>query len=170
MTPLVFFWLFLKASLFSIGGMGNLPILNHDLLALGWASSADFLTAIAVGNLSPGPSGLWSVSLGYLTFGWLGSLLALLALILPTLLILAVSFFYKRIEHQRHVQDFTIGLGLGVVGLTLAVSISLFNGSIVDLSGVLIMLATMLLALSKKIPIIVILLLAATAGYLIYGL
>lgn len=170
MNPLLFFWLFLKASLFSIGGLGNLPFLNHDLLAMGWAVPSDFLTAIAVGNLSPGPSGLWSVSLGYLTFGWLGSLLALAALSIPPLLILVVSFFYKRIEHQHHVQNFTRGLGLGVVGLTLAVSFSLVNGSIVDWSGILIMLSTLLLALSKRVPIIVILLLAAADGYLIYGL
>ena len=81
MNPAIYFWLFLKASLLSIGGTGNLPFLTEDLIPLGWAQPADFLTAIAVGNLSPGPNGLWSVSLGYLTFGWTGAALAFLALI-----------------------------------------------------------------------------------------
>lgn len=169
MNPLLYFWLFLKASLLSIGGLGNLPFLNKDLLALGWATPSDFLTAIAVGNLSPGPSGLWSVSLGYLTFGWLGAGLALAALSLPPLLILVVASFYNKIEHQHNVQDFTRGLGLGVVGLTLAVSLSLASASIVDWSGIIIMLCTLGLALSKKVPILVILILAALAGTLIYG-
>jgi len=170
MNPWIYFWLFLKASLFSTGGLGNLPFLNGDLLSLGWAKPSDFVTAIAVGNLSPGPSGLWSVSLGYLTFGWRGALLALFALSLPPLLILLVSAFYNRIEHQPVVQDFTRGLGLGVIGLTLAVSWSLMSASILDWQGLVILLASFALALNRRFPILLTLLLAALAGYLIYGI
>ncbi len=169
MNPLIYFWLFLKASLLSIGGLGNLPFLNGDLLALGWAAPSDFVTAIAVGNLSPGPNGLWSVSLGYLTFGWLGAFMALIALSLPPLLIIIIDSSYNRIENQPIVRDFTRGLGMGVVGLTLAVSVSLAKASIMDWKGILIMLCSLSLALSKKIPVIVILALASVAGILIYG-
>jgi chromate transporter len=169
MNPLLFFWVFLKASLLSIGGLGNLPFLNEDLIALGWATPSDFVTAIAVGNLSPGPNGLWSVSLGYLLFGWTGALLALAALSLPPLLILVVASFYNRIEHQPVAQDFTRGLAMGVVGLTLAVSASLATASITDWNGILITICALGLALSKRVPIILILALAALAGYLIYG-
>jgi chromate transporter len=169
MNAWLFFWLFLKASLFSTGGLGNLPFLNQDLVALGWAHPADFVTAIAVGNLSPGPTGLWSVSLGYLVYGWPGAGLALLALSLPPLLILLVAASYSRIEHQPLVQDFTRGLSLGVIGLTLAVSWSLLKSSIADWQGLLIMLAALGMALSRKVPILVILLLSALAGYFIYG-
>ncbi len=42
MNPLLYFWLFLKASLFSTGGFGNLPSLHHDLLARGWATESQF--------------------------------------------------------------------------------------------------------------------------------
>ncbi len=169
MNALTYFGIFFKASLFSIGGLGNLPFLNDDLIALGWAQPADFVTAIAVGNLSPGPNGLWSVSLGYLTFGWTGAALALLALSMPPLLILVVSTFYNRIEYQPIVQDFTRGLALGVVGLTLAVAVSLASASIADWTGIVIMLAALGLSLSKKVPIILILVLAAVAGGLLYG-
>ena len=83
-------------------------------------AKAYVVNAIAVGNVSPGPTGLWSVSLGYLTYGWLGAGLALAALSLPPLLALLVSAFYYRLEKLPAVQDFTRGLSLGVVGLTLA--------------------------------------------------
>ncbi|MGE5265131.1 MAG: chromate transporter, partial [Acidobacteriota bacterium] len=132
MNPLLFFWIFFKASLLSTGGLGNLPFLKEDLLGLGWAQPADFVTAIAVGNLSPGPNGLWSVSLGYLTFGWLGAILALAALSLPPLLTLLVAASYSSIEHRPVVQDFTRGLALGVVGLTLAVALGLASSTIAD--------------------------------------
>ena len=80
MNPLLYFFVFLKASLLSTGGLGNLPFLQKDLTLMGWAKNSDFVTAIAVGNISPGPTGLWSISLGYLTFGWLGAILALVAI------------------------------------------------------------------------------------------
>ncbi len=169
MNLFLFFWLFLKASLLSTGGLGNLPFLNKDLINIGWAKPSDFVTAIAVGNVSPGPTGLWSVSLGYLILGWKGSILALAALSLPPLLILVVSSFYNRIEHQPVVQDFSRGLGLGVVGLTLAVSLSLVGSTISDWYGVVIAAAALGLALSKKVPVIVILAFAGLAGVFLYS-
>lgn len=169
MNPLEYFWLFLKASLFSTGGLGNLPFLHQDLIDLGWARESDFVTALAVGNVSPGPTGLWSISLGYLTYGWLGALLALAALSLPPLLALVVAAFYNRMENQPAVQNFTRGLSLGVVGLAITVSIGLAGSTITDWRGLAIGLGALGLALSKRVPIIVILILAALAGILIYG-
>ena len=53
--PLVYFWLLLKASLFSTGGTGNLPSIHADLLARGWATDRHFAEALAIGQISPGP-------------------------------------------------------------------------------------------------------------------
>jgi chromate transporter len=169
MNPLYFFWLFLKASLLSTGGLGNLPFLHSDLIALGWAHESDFVTAIAVGQVSPGPTGLWSISLGYLIYGWVGAALALAALSLPTLLIVGVAAFYRRIENNLVVQDFVRGLALGIVGLTLTVTLGLASSSIFDWGGVVIALAALALAVSRKLPIILILALAAVAGLALYG-
>jgi chromate transporter len=166
MNPLLFFWLFLKASLFSTGGLGNLPFLQKDLSAHGWARDTDFATAIAVGQLSPGPTGLWSISLGYLTYGWIGAGLALAALSLPPLLALVVAAFYTRVEKIPAVQDFNRGLGLGVVGLTLAVAARLAQTLIHGWSGALTAVVALAMALSGRVPVIVILGLAAAFGCL----
>ena len=69
-NPLIYFLLFLKASLFSTGGFSNLPSLHQDLLANGWAKESYFGQSIAIGQISPGPNGLWVISLGYLTYGY----------------------------------------------------------------------------------------------------
>lgn len=169
MDLLLYFWLFLKASLLSTGGLGNLPFLHKDLVGLGWAAEADFITAIAVGQVSPGPSGLWSISLGYLTYGWLGAGLATIALSLPPLLTLGVAAFYDRLEHAPAVQDFTRGLSLSVVGLMLAVAFGLVHSAVTDGWGILIALGAFGLALSKKVPVIVLLGLAALVGVILYG-
>ncbi len=168
MNALLYFWIFVKASLLSTGGTSNLPFLHRDLLALGWAQEPDFLTALAVGQLSPGPTGLWSISLGYLTFGWAGAGLALVALSLPPLIILGVAAVYGRMEHRASVQNFMRGMALGVVGLTLAVAWSLSRATIADWPGVVIAAAALGLALSKRVPVIVILGLAALFGCVAY--
>jgi len=167
-NPLLYFWLFLKASLLSTGGMGNLPFLHKDLVALGWAEESDFITALAVGQVSPGPTGLWSISLGYLTFGWLGAGLALAALSLPPLLVLGVGAFYNRMEQQPVAQNFMLGLGLGVVGLTVAVAYSLAGSAVSDWRGAAIALGALGITMSKRVPVIVILGLAAATGILLF--
>ncbi|MDB6127578.1 MAG: chromate transporter, partial [Verrucomicrobia bacterium] len=139
---------------------------QKDLTAHGWAKKSDFATAIAVGQVSPGPTGRWSISLGYLTYGWLGAVLALAALSLPPLLALVVSAFYSRIEKNPAGQDFNRGLGLGVVGLTLAVAARLAESLIHTWSGAAIAIAALALALSGRVPVILILVLAAAAGCL----
>jgi len=75
---LLLFWLMFKAALFSTSGSGNLPILHQDLLARGWATDRNFAESLAIGQISPGPSGLWVISLGYLLDGLRGALLTVL--------------------------------------------------------------------------------------------
>ena len=170
MSPLYFMWLFLKASLFTTGGLGNLPLLHKDLMGLSWAKESDFLTAIAVGQISPGPTGLWSISLGYLIYGWTGAGLATVALAIPPLLVLILAAFYSRVEGSPRVQDFTRGLSLGVIGLTLPVTFGLAVSAITDWRTALIAAGAFGMALSKRVPVLVILVLAGLAGYLFYGL
>jgi chromate transporter len=170
MNPFLYFWLFLKASLFTTGGTGNLPILHQDLIGLGWARESDFITAIAVGQVSPGPNGLWSISLGYLTYGWLGAGLAMVALSLPPLLILLVSAFYQRLEGAALMQDFMRGLSLGVIGLSLPVTYGLAAVAVTDWRGLIILAGALAMALTKRVPVLVILGAAGLAGYLLYGI
>ena len=167
-NPFVYFLLFLKASLFSTGGFSNLPSLHQDLLANGWAQEADFGQSIAIGQISPGPNGLWVICLGYLTYGYLGALLALVAVILPALLVLVVSAGYARIERQVWVQGAMQGVSLAVVGILLTVVWTILRQPGVDWKGLLIALAAFGLAMSRKVNVLLILGLAGFAGYLWY--
>ena len=167
-NPFIYFLLFLKASLFSTGGLSNLPSLHQDLIGNGWAVEADFGQAVAIGQISPGPNGLWVVSLGYLTYGYLGAFLALIAITLPALLVLVVSAGYARIERRTWVQGAMHGVSLAVVGLLLTVVWTILPQPGVDWKGLLIALAAFGLALSRKINILIILSLAGLAGYLLY--
>jgi len=166
--PFIYFLLFLKASLFSTGGFSNLPSLHQDLIAYGWAKESYFGQSIAIGQISPGPNGLWVICLGYLTYGFTGALLALIAITLPALLVLVVSAGYNRIEHQTWVQGAMFGVSLAVVGLLLSVVWTILHQPGVDWKGLLIAAGAFGLALSRRVNILIILGLAGVAGYLLY--
>ncbi|HWE64485.1 MAG TPA: chromate transporter [Chloroflexota bacterium] len=167
-NPLLYFLLFLKASLFSTGGFSNLPSLHQDLLGMGWAVEPDFSESIAIGQISPGPNGLWVISLGYLTYGYLGAALALLAITLPPLLVLGIAAIYARIEQQGWVEGLMRGISLGVVGILLTVCWTVMRQPGIDWTGWMIAAAACGLALSRRVKLIVILALAGVAGYLLY--
>jgi chromate transporter len=167
-NPFIYFLLFLKASLFSTGGFSNLPSLHQDLLANGWAKESYFGQSIAIGQISPGPNGLWVISLGYLTYSYPGAFLALIAITLPAFLVLAISAGYTRIEHQAWVQGAMHGVSLAVIGLLLTVVWTIMRQPGVDWKGLLIAVGAFGLALSRKVNILIILGLAGLAGYLLY--
>ena len=165
---LVYFWLLFKASLFSTGGTGNLPSLHSDLLARGWATDRQFAEALAVGQLSPGPSGLWVISLGYLTAGWRGAGLSLVAVTLPPLLVLVVERLHRRVGAHPTAQGFVRGLSLAVVGIFLVVLANLLLSNGLDARAVLIAGAAMGLALTGRVPVVLVLALGALAGMALY--
>ncbi|HXG23927.1 MAG TPA: chromate transporter [Chthonomonadales bacterium] len=162
MSPPVFFWLLLKASLFSTGGMGNLPSLHHDLLARGWATERQFAESLAVGQVAPGPNGLWVMSLGYFVDGLRGALLALLAITLPPFLVLAVDRLYRHMKDHPAIEGFVSGLGLAVVGISVVVLVGLLRSVGPDVRSVSIALAS--LVLGGRVPVVVVLALAGLVG------
>ncbi len=167
MNPFALFGYMLKASLLSFSGMGNVPSLHADLLARGWAADRQFVEALAVGQVAPGPTGLWVVSLGYLINGSRGAALALIAIILPPLLVLAVERAYRRLQRLPAVEGFVHGLSLGVVGIFVVVLIQLLHSSGVDFRAVLFAFAGMMLASFRRIPVALIIAAAAAAGLLL---
>jgi len=119
--PLPYFLIALKASLFSTGALGNLPSLRQDLVTRHWATDQQFASSIAIGQLAPGPTGLWVVALGYLTAGFIGAVLMTLAVVLPPVLVIPLGHLHSRIRHAVLVQGFIRGLTIGIAGAVPAV-------------------------------------------------
>ena len=168
MNPLLYFLIFLKASLFSTGGLGNLPSLHQDLLGSGWATESDFGKAVAVGQITPGPNGLWVLALGYITYGWLGAVLALGAIIIPPFIVLLVAAGYEKIEHIPAVRGLLRGLSLAVVGSLLATAGSLISAPGIDWKGWIVCAITVVVGLSNRVHVIFMLLAAGVAGYIFF--
>lgn len=169
-NPLLYFWIFLKASLFSSGGTGNLPSLHADLIPAHLATETQFAEALTIGQIAPGPNGLWSVSFGYLIGGWSGAVLALLAVALPPFLILAIERFYRRIESHPAVEGFVRGLSLAIIGISFVVLARLLIGSSsgIGYRRLLFVAAAIAAGSVRRLPVFVIIAVAGVAGILLY--
>lgn len=168
MNPIIYFWLLLKASFFSTSGLANLPMLYDDLIARGWATDQQFAEALAVGQISPGPTGLWVICLGYLTDGLRGALLAVVAITLPPLLVLVIHKLHQRTGDHPAVQGFVRGLSLAVVSIFPVVLFGLLLNMGLSISTVLIVLASLGLGATGRVPVVVLLALAAVTGIIVY--
>ena len=163
----LFFSELFKSILFSTGGFGPLPSLHTDFLAYGWATETQFTEALSIGQITPGPNGLWVVSLCYLTAGLTGSILACLALVLPPLSVLFVQKCHSRIAHLAATKGFLDGVVLVLASFTVLVLADMFRHGGMDPLAILIMVVSTILAVTRLVSVNLILLAAALTGALI---
>ncbi len=161
MNPFHYFWITLKAFLLSTGGFGPLPSIHQDLVPFGYAQERNFTEALSVGQLSPGPNGLWVVALGFLIGGLPFAIMAALAAMLPPLIILLIQRVYQRVAHLPATHGFLDGLGLAIIGVGVIVLGSLlfsggFNPVLIAIS-----IAAAGATLLRRLPSIVIIAIAA---------
>lgn len=166
MSPALFFWLLLKASLFSTGGTGNLPSLRADLLARRWAADRTFVEALTIGQVSPGPNGLWVISLAYMVDGVTGALLAVVAITIPPMLVIPIEHAYRRVRDHPAAQGFTRGMGLGVVGIFAMVLAQFLKAEGIGPRTIAITVAAVALGITRRVPVPAIIGLGAAAGLL----
>lgn len=164
MSAALYFLLLLKGSLFSTSGMGNVPSIHADFLARRWATERQVAEALTIGQIAPGPNGLWVVSFGYLTLGLVGAALALVAICLPPLLVLLLDRAYQKLRDQPAVKGFSRGLSLAVIGIFAEVLVGLLHTAGIDWQTFAILLAAVCLGTVRRIPVIAVIAAAALAG------
>lgn len=114
-----------RAGLFGFGGgPAMIPLIQVEVVELrGWLTRQEFLDAFAFGNALPGP--IATKLAGYVGFqvaGWPGATVALLALTMPTILIMvALGSAYVRYKDHLAVVRFLRGVRPIVIALLLLV-------------------------------------------------
>ena len=105
------------ASLLGFGGLGSLPVLRGQLASAGLMPDQLLLSSLAVGNISPGPNGLYLIAVGYFVRGYAGAGVATLAVLLPPLLVLLLDRVRASLIHLRRFRSALRSLSLAVVAL-----------------------------------------------------
>lgn len=111
---------FAKVGLFGFGGGPSfIPLIQREVEARGWLTREAFLDAFAFGNSLPGPIATKLAGyVGYRVAGWIGALVALLALTVPTILaMVGLAALYVEYQESPWVAGFLTGLRPVVIGL-----------------------------------------------------
>lgn len=164
MNWIVFFWILLKSVLFSSGGYGPLPSLHSDFINYGWSGQKQFTESLAIGQITPGPNGLWVVSLCYLVAGLHGALLSCIALLLPPLLILIVQPCYNRIASYPATQGLLDGVVIVISTFSIIVVFKIFVSNGIDIETIAIASISFALAISRRVSTNLILLVSVLVG------
>jgi chromate transporter len=107
------------------GGHVVLPLLQAEVVPPGWVSNDQFIAGYGAAQAVPGPLFTFAAYLGTVQTpqpnGWLGGLLALVAIFLPAwLLVLGALPFWNELRSRATVQGALRGINAAVVGILLA--------------------------------------------------
>jgi chromate transporter len=155
---------FLKAGSLTFGsGLVIVPFLEKGLVQqTGWLDERQFLVAVAMGMMSPGPVVITATFVGYLVAGFWGSLVSTVGIFLPSFLfVLLVAPILVRNRENLNVKGFVKGAYAAAIGTILGASILLGKIAIGDWLTALIAVISLVVLVRWKIsnPILV----AATA-------
>lgn len=167
------FLFFLKAGAFVFGsGLAIVPFLYGGVVGqFHWLTERQFVDAVAVAMITPGPVVITAGFVGYLVAGPVGAVLAALAVFVPPYLIVISSApYYRRFAKNPQVKAFVQGVTAAAVGAIAGAAFILGRRSLIDLPTVSIAVLTFALLSVKKIRISepILILAAGVAGLVLY--
>lgn len=126
---------FLKAGSLTFGsGLVIVPFLEKGLVQqTGWLDQRQFLVAVAIGMISPGPVVITATFVGYLVAGFWGSVVSTVGIFLPSfLLVLLVAPLLARHRADPNVRGFVKGAYAAAIGTILGAAVLLARIAIGD--------------------------------------
>jgi len=165
---------FTYAGAFVFGsGLAIVPFLYGGVVKeYAWLTDRQFVDAVAVAMITPGPVVITTGFIGFLTSGFWGAVVAAAATFLPCYLLTVIPAPYFK-KHGKHpgVVAFVDGVTAAAVGAIAGAVVVLGQRSIVDLPTAALFLATaVVLWRFKKLPEPVVVLAAALIGLAVYPL
>ena len=165
---------FAEAGAFVFGsGLAIVPFLYGGVVSeYHWLTERQFVDAVAVAMITPGPVVITVGFIGYLIAGFAGAVVAALATFLPCYLftIIPAPYFHKH-GKKPGIVAFVDGCTAAAIGTIAGAVVVLGRRSITDVPTIVIVLVTLLLLWKvKRIPEPAIVALAAVAGLVVYPL
>ncbi len=167
-------WFFTKAGAFVFGsGLAIVPFLYGGVVKeFQWLNEKQFVDAVAVAMITPGPVVITVGFIGYLVEGFWGAVVAALATFLPCYLftILPAPYFKKYGKHPA-IKAFVDGITAAAIGAIAGAVLVMAKRSLVDIPTIIIALTTIfLLYRFKTIKEPIIIAVAALIGLLLISL
>jgi chromate transporter len=145
---------FLKAGSLTFGsGLVIVPFLEKGLVQhTGWLDERQFLVAVAMGMLSPGPVVITATFVGYVVAGFWGAVISTIGIFLPSfLLVLIVAPILLRYRANSNVQGFVKGAYAAAIGTILGACVLLGRIAIGDWLTALVALVSLIVLFRWKV-------------------
>lgn len=126
---LTLFYEFFKIGIFTFGGgYAMIPLIRETVLKYNWVSESQFYDFIGVCESTPGPIAInMATFMGSSQFGFLGALVATLAVVLPSfIIILLIASLLKNLMKNKYVQRILEGIKPVIIALITAAGITMF--------------------------------------------
>ncbi len=169
-TLLQIFLYFAKAGMFVFGsGLAVVPFLYGGVVQqYHWLTEKQFVDAVAVAMITPGPVVITVAFIGYLVAGVRGSCAAALGIFLPVyLVVVLLAPSYKRWAKNPQLNAFVQGVTAAATGAIAGAVIVLARRSVYDIPTVVIAAMSLGLLFRWKIPEPLLIAAAAMAGLLL---
>jgi chromate transporter len=164
---------FFKAGAFTFGsGLAIVPFLQQGVVHdFGWLSEREFLDAVAMGMITPGPVVITAVFVGYLVAGLAGAVVAAAGVFLPPFL-MVVLFAPWIVRHRAHpaVQGFTKGATAAAAGAIVGAGAVIATQVLVDAPRLLIFATALLILWRWRISEPLVVAGSAVAGLVLLSL
>ena len=163
-------WFFTQAGAFVFGsGLAIVPFLYGGVVKqYGWLNDAQFLDAVAVAMLTPGPVVITVAFIGYLVASFPGAVAAAVGVFLPVYLFVVIPFpWFDRISGNPQVKAFVGGVTAAASGAIAGACVVLARRAVVDVPTALIALAALGVTWRFKVPEPLLIAAGAAAGLLI---
>jgi chromate transporter len=172
MNLLKLFISFLKIGAFSFGGgYAMLPLIKKEIIEVhGWMTTKEFIDILAVVEMTPGPIAINSATfLGHEVAGILGSIVATIAVVLPSIvIILFIAHFLSRFKSSPYVDWAFKGIRPVVLGLIISASVTVSKDAFIDFKGFALGTVLFYLISFKKLHPILAIIIAGVTGAIIY--
>lgn len=162
---------FTKAGAFVFGsGLAIVPFLHGGVVdQYKWLTEQQFVDAVAVAMITPGPVVITVGFIGYLVAGFPGATVAALATFFPCYLLTVLPApYFKKIVKNKSVKAFVDGITAAVIGALVGAVIVIATRSIIDIpSAIIAVMAIISLIYLKKLQEPYIIVIAAILGLII---
>ncbi len=167
------FLYFAAAGAFVFGsGLAIIPFLHGGVVdRYHWLTERQFVDAVAVAMITPGPVVITVAFVGFLVAGLLGAAAAAVGVFLPCyLLVIVPAPYYRRFAQNPQIQAFVTGVTAAATGAIAGAAIVLGRRAVVDLPTIAIFAGTLLLLTKvKKVPEPLVILATGVLGVLVKG-
>lgn len=152
MNVFILYLLLLKAIITTFSGLASVPIVRNDLVLLRHVlTDRELNTSLAITRTTPGPMGLYVVSVGYFVDGVPGAVAGWLAMITPALLIIPLLEFIRRNAEHPRFKAILRCVVFASAGLLLWVAVPLARDALHGYVTVAIAVGAFGLAITKKV-------------------